>query len=89
MLRTINNSFANIDTGATFAYAFREYGKLDNTVLPTQQKKRVCVLWIEGGLFDHLSKIGTLLMPDRSISLFKTLFFLPCVPESRAFFVVL
>ena len=42
----------------------------------------------EGGLLPpgHLSKIGTLLMPVKSIGLFKTLIFLPYIPESYGLF---
>ena len=35
-----------------------------------------------------VNEIGTLLMPFKSIGLFKTLFFLPCVLESMAFMVI-
>ena len=34
----------------------------------------------------HYPTIGNLLMPVNSISLFKTLFFLPCVPGQMIFF---
>ena len=41
----------------------------------------------EGGLLSkgHLSKVGTILLPVKSIYLFET-FFLPCVQDSMAFF---
>ena len=43
-----------------------------------------------GGLLPtrHLPLIDTLLMPVKSIGLFKTLVFLPCVPESMAFLAI-
>ena len=43
-----------------------------------------------GGLLStgHLSNIGTLLMAVKSIGFLKTLFFLPCVPESMAFLTI-
>ena len=46
--------------------------------------------WKKGRLLftGHLSWIGTLLLPVKSIDLFKTLFFLPCVPESLAFLTI-
>ena len=42
----------------------------------------------EGGLLSkgHLCKVGTLLLPVKSLCLFKILFFLPCGPDSVAFF---
>ena len=46
--------------------------------------------WTESGLLSngHLSKLRTLLLPVKSIGLFKTSCFLPCVPDSMAFLAI-
>ena len=36
----------------------------------------------------HLSKVGTLLLPVKSMCLFKTLYFPSCAPDSMAFFAI-
>ena len=70
-----------------FAYRRKHLFIFEQTAITRREAGEEAIEALVGLLpTGHLPTIGTLMMPVKSIDLFKTLFFLTCVPGSMIFF---